>query len=394
MTDLAKEMACASCFRYAPLVRSPIPSLALCIALLAACASESPATGSQVAPSASAPVPAPVKAAAPVKPQPSAAPAYLVPPPGFLGAPESVVLDRLVQGSVRSIKKGKGGRSLAFKLTLDNGAAGYFKPEQTFSGTLWFAEVVAHALDRALGIGRVPPTVSRRLAWKPLAEVARDDEREREVIVDGDGQVRGALIAWLDAPLTPAVTPPGWENWVRVEPWPPFAITPFQRASEYVEALDRQRALSAEGKGGPAYYTAAPKPARDDLPGALSDMLLLDFLTMNIDRFGGGNGNVLTLGASGPLIFLDNAAGFSEGPHRRSLPDQRFFPCQRFRKATIAALEALDVAAFGRALERDPQAPLLNARLLEGLAERRSAALAHVAQLRQKHGDAAVLAWP
>jgi hypothetical protein len=115
---------------------------------------------------------------------------------------------------------------------------------------------------------------------------------------------------------------------------------------------------------------------------------------MNIDRFGGDNGNVLTLGAGGPLIFLDNAAGFSEGPHRRNLPDQRFFPCQRFRKATIAALEALDVAAFGRALERDPQAPLLSARLLEGLAERRAAALAHVTELRQKHGDAAVLAWP
>ena len=310
---------------------------------------------------------------------------------GFLGRPEAEALEHLRSARIVHVKKGKGGRSLAFKLTFEDGSAGYYKPEQTFSGTIWFAEVVAHALDRALGIGRVPPVVSRRVPWSKLELAAADDDRVKEVIKAANNTVRGALIAWLEEPLTPAVTPPGWENWIRIEPFGQYNITPFQRASEYVTLLQTYKERLAENKGMPQYYAEAPVPARADLPGALSDMIVLDFLLMNIDRFGGDNGNVLTLGENGPLIFLDNAAGLSIGPHRRNLPDQRFFPCQRFRKATIDALEKLDVTAFGAQLERDPLSPLLTPQLLEGIAERRKAVLEHVTALRHKHGDAAVL---
>jgi hypothetical protein len=310
---------------------------------------------------------------------------------GFLGRDEAPTLERLARASIKHVKKGKGGRSLAFKLTLEDGSAGYYKPEQTFSGTIWFAEVAAHALDRALGIGRVPPVVSRRIPWSKLALSAEGDDRVPEIIKAQDHTVRGAMIAWLEDPLTPAVTPPGWENWIRIEPFGKHNITPFQRAAEYVTQFELYKKLLTENKGMPQYYDAAPAPSRADLPGALSDMITLDFLLMNIDRFGGNNGNILTLGAGGPLIFLDNAAGLSIGPHRRNLPDQRFFPCQRFRKATIDALEKLDVAAFGAQLERDPLAPLLTPQLRQGIAERRKAVLEHVTSLRRKHGDAAVL---
>jgi hypothetical protein len=73
--------------------------------------------------------------------------------------------------------------------------------------------------------------------------------------------------------------------------------------------------------------------------------------------------------------------------------DGRFFPCQRFRKRTIEALERFDVAAFGAALARDPLGPFLDAYLLAGLAERRTAVLAHIAHLRARFGDAATLAF-
>lgn len=310
---------------------------------------------------------------------------------GFLGSDEAPTLERLAHARITRAKKGKGGRSLAFKLTLEDGSAGYYKPEQTFSGTIWFAEVVAHALDRALGIGRVPPVVSRRIPWSKLELAAEGDDRVPEIIKARDNTVRGAMIAWLDQPLAPASTPPGWENWIRVEPFGKHNITPFQRASEYVTQFELYKQRLAEGKGMPQYYEATPAPNRPDLAGALSDMITLDFLLMNIDRFGGSNGNILTLGDKGPLIYLDNAAGLSIGPHRRNLPDQRFFPCQRFRKSTIDALEKLDVAAFGAQLEQDPLAPLLTPQLLEGIAERRKAVLEHVTSLRKKHGDAAVL---
>lgn len=310
---------------------------------------------------------------------------------GFLGSDEAPVLAALRTGPIAHVKKGKGGRSLAFKLTFEDGRAAYYKPEQTFSGTIWFAELAAHALDRALGIGRVPPAVSRRIPWSKLEHAAEGDARVPEVIKAEDNTVRGALIAWLDEPLVPAKTPPGWENWIRIEPFGKHNITPWQRASEYVTQFEEYKRRQAAGQGMPQYYEETPVPSREDLPGALSDMIVLDFLLMNIDRFGGGNGNILTLGEGGPLIFLDNAAGLSIGPHRRNLPDQRFFPCQRFRKSTIDALEKLDVAAFGDKLERDPLAPLLTPQLLEGIAVRRAAVLEHVTSLRTKHGDAAVL---
>ena len=313
----------------------------------------------------------------------------------FLDKPDHDLRLKLARAGIAQVKKGKGGRSLAFKLTFEDGSAAYYKPEQTFSGTIWFAEVVAHALDRALGMQRVPPVVSRRIPWRKLERAADGDARIPEIIKADDHNVRGALIAWLDQPLVPAVTPPGWENWIRIEPFGKHNITPFQRAAEYVEQYELYKQRLAQGQGMPQYYEDTPAASRADLPGALSDMITLDFLLMNIDRFGGHNGNILTLGAAGPLIFLDNSAGLSVGPHRRNLPDQRFFPCQRFRKATIDALEKLDVRAFVARLEADPlglPAPSpLTPQLIEGIAERRRAVLEHVTALRHKHGDAAVL---
>jgi len=176
---------------------------------------------------------------------------------------------------------------------------------------------------------------------------------------------------------------------VRVEPYGRQRITPFQRPAEYTAALARFRA----GEPTPRYYDEPPEPDTPERAAELSDMLVFDFLTLNIDRWGGDNGNVLTLGKGGPLIFLDNAAGFAHGKHRTGLMDDRLKPCQRFRRRTVDALRALDVAALGEAMARDPLGPVLDAHLLEGLEVRRRAVLDHVARLRAAHGEAAVLPW-
>jgi hypothetical protein len=254
--------------------------------------------------------------------------------------------------------------------------------------------VVAHYLDRALGMGRVPPVVARQVPWELLAPAAGGDRRVDEIAVGEDGRVRGALVWWLPKPPVPAVTPAGWENWVRVEPFSRWDVTPLQRASSYGATIRARKEMAVEGRGpDEPYFERVPEPDRPGRAAALSDLLLFDFLTLNIDRWGGDNGNVLTLGEGGPLIFLDNAAGFSRGPHRRSLMDARFFICQRFRRRTIEALRTLDVAALGRAMARDPLGPLLDDHLLEGIAVRRRRVLEHVDRLRATHGDAAVLAW-
>jgi len=314
-------------------------------------------------------------------------PAVSAGPPGFMGKPEAVLLDKLLHGAPKHIERGRGGRSLGFKLTMADGTQGYYKPEQSFSGANWYAEVVAHYLDRALGLLRVPPVVARRLPWSTLRPAAGEDPRVKEVHVGDDGTVRGALIAWLPGELERARTPPGWENWVRTAPLSRWNVTPYQRPSGYSAALRDRKRRMARGQPGVAFYEDTPEPDTPTRAAELSDLLVFDFLTLNIDRWGGDNGNVLTLGAGGPLIFLDNGAGFSPGPARRGLMDARLQPCERFRRRTVEALRRLSIASLGRRMARDALAPLLDRDMLDGIEVRREAILDQVAALERVHGD-------
>jgi hypothetical protein len=311
---------------------------------------------------------------------------------GFLGQSDASILDTLRTQPLRHARKGSGGRTLAFKLELADGTCAYFKPEQQVSSAHWYAEVAAYYLDRALGLGRVPPVVSRRVRWEELQAAAEGDRRVPEVKVAADGSVRGALIYWLPKHLVAAVTPPGWENWLRIKPFARWAVSPYQASTSYGAALAHAHDQIARGQPGDAYYDDVPVPAQPDLPAELSDMIVFDFLTLNYDRWGGDNTNVLTLGATGPLIFLDNGDGFSVGPARRGLLDARLAPLQRFRKRTVEALEALDVRALGERMAHDALAPILDAHMLQGLELRRRALLEHVAEQARRFGDA-VYAW-
>jgi hypothetical protein len=312
--------------------------------------------------------------------------------PGFLGQAEHDVIARLRSEALVAVRKGRGGRTLAFKVTLASGIKAYFKPEQSVSSAHWYAEVATYHLDRALGMGRVPPVTSRSFDWRALVPAAGNDRRIPEVSVAADGQVRGALVAWIDEPLIPAKTPPGWENWIRAEPYPRSAVSPYQRPSVLGAALNRAHQRRVESLPPELHYDSAPEIPQAELPAALSDMLILDFLTLNYDRFGGNNVNVLTRGPGGPLIFLDNGDGFSSGPVRRHLCDERLEPLSRFRRRTIEALRAFDIHAFETRLAREPLAPILDAATLAGLAARRTIVLEHVAAQQRRYGDV-IYAW-
>jgi hypothetical protein len=312
--------------------------------------------------------------------------------PGFLGQPEHELIDQLRSEALVAARKGSGGRTLAFKITLASGIKGYFKPEQSVSSAHWYAEVAAYHLDRALGLGRVPPVTSRRLEWKTLLSAAGDDRRIPEVSVGKDGRVRGALVAWLNERLTPAWTPPGWENWVRAEAFPRDAVSPYQRPAVFGATLGRVHRARLQHLPAEQFYQSTPAIPQAELPAALSDMIVFDFLTLNYDRFGGKNVNVLTLGAGGPLIFLDNGDGFSAGPVRRHLLDERLAPLSRFRRRTIDALRAFDIRAYEARLAEEPLAPILDAAALAGLAARRAIVLEHVAAQQRRYGDV-IYAW-
>jgi hypothetical protein len=299
-------------------------------------------------------------AAPPAKPAPPAE------PPGFVGKPERATLEQLRSDAVTGVKKVSEGRGLAFELTLASGARSYYEPEQHASSANWYAEVAAYYLDRALGLGRVPPVIARKLAWSQLEAAAADDPRRKNVVVDGDGQVRGALIQRPNGELVPAATPAGWENWLRAEPAHP--------GDQHAHGLHAS--------------VQTPEPSSSDLPAELSDMIVFDFLTLDTGHFG----KLLTLGPGGPLVLLDNATAFSPGPPRRSVLDARLLPLTKFRRRTIDALRALDLETLRATLAADPLGPFLNADMLRGIDIRRGAVLEHVAKQERRYG-AAVYAW-
>jgi hypothetical protein len=300
-------------------------------------------------------------------------------PAGPFGPRDDAHRQRLATEPVARIRKGGGGRSLAFKITLADGTTGYFKPEQTFSGTQWHAEVASYYLDRVLGLGRVPPTVGRRLPWEWLRRVAEGDPRLDEIVVGSDGTVRGAFVWWIPEPIPPLAPGAHWERWVRVA----GAVD----VSPLVAPYEWRRAVRA-GRG--QHSGALQEPDRTERPAELSDMILFDYLTHNLDRWGSEFANVRTRRPGGPLIYLDNAAGFFPGQHRIGLMDARLHVVQRFRRATVDAIRNFDLAQLAQALASDPLAPVLDARLLEGLEVRRRHLLAHVAEMQRRFGDDAL----
>ena len=138
---------------------------------------------------------------------------------------------------------------------------------------------------------------------------------------------------------------------------------------------------------------AAPEPDREDRPAELSDVIVFDYLIHNGDRWGTHNTNLRTLETGGPLMFLDNAAGFTMRRARTALMDTRLHQVQRFRRSTIDAVRQLSMRRYRGRLERDPLAPLLDERQLENLEERRAHLLAYVDELVERFGAGRVYAW-
>lgn len=308
--------------------------------------------------------------------------------PSFLGEPDGPRIASLRSQPIAEVRKGRGGRSLAFVIELKDGTRGYFKPKQSFSAAHWYSEVAAYYLDRELGLGRVPPTTGRRFEWDSLEDVARGDPRVSELGIGRDGTIVGAFIWWIPDPLKRLRMGRHWERWVRVQPVLP--ITPYQRPVDYrADLRDRPGVREATDPSRPE----AELPDTEGRPAELSDMILFDYLAQNVDRWGGDFTNVRTRGPGGPLIYLDNGAGFWLGQQRLGLMESRLKALQRFRRSTIEAIRGLDVEAFAKRLETDPLAPVLNARQLEGLETRRVAVLEHVESMVARFGEPNVFPW-
>jgi hypothetical protein len=218
------------------------------------------------------------------------------------------------------------------------------------------------------------------MPWAPLREAAGGDERVDEVIVQEDGTVRGAFIWWIPERLERLSAGRAWDKWVRVEPQ--LLISPFQRPRDWRDAN-----VVTEGE------PAADEPDTAERAGELSDMIVFDYLTTNVDRWGGNFQNVRTRGEGGPLIYLDNGAGFTAGPRGARVPlmDARLHAIQRFRRNTLARLRQLDRDRLERRMADDPLAPILTDRHLDDLFERRDHVLEHAAAMETEFGESAWL---
>jgi hypothetical protein len=234
---------------------------------------------------------------------------------------------RLASLPIVAMKRNTGGTSLTLRVRFEDGQRAVWKPEQKKGAGTFRSEIAAWHLDRLIGFGRTAVVVGRSIGKSHvLAQLDHADTdpeamaRFEAELVEHDGRVSGAMIAWHEKTLANAEPPKGWAS--------ADASVSESRVLEW------------------------------------SDMVAFDFLIDNTDRWSGGN--VLSLGKEGPLIFLDNAAGFSPGrAARNEMATARLEHVCRFRPSTAQALTALAEkqglgGLLAASLAHDPLAPVLS----------------------------------
>lgn len=233
---------------------------------------------------------------------------------------------RLASAPIVAIKRNTGGTSLTLRVKFADGQRAVWKPEQKKGAGSFRGEIAAWHIDRLIGFGRTAVVVGRSIGkTHVLAQLDHADTdpeamaRFEAELVEHDGRVAGAMIAWHDKTLQNAQPPKDWE--------------------------------------------AADAGVSETRIFEWNDMVAFDFLIDNTDRWSGGN--VLSLGKEGPVIFLDNAAGFSTArATQKEMLTARLESVCRFRPKTKSALMTLgggkDLgAALLASLARDPLAPIL-----------------------------------
>ncbi len=266
-------------------------------------------------------------------------------------------LTRLRLGAITVVKANAGGSSVSLRVKFEDGHRALFKPEQKKWKAGFRSEIGAYHLDRLLALGRVAVVagriLDRTLLRAHLKHSGADSKwlaRFDDEVLDHDGSVYGALISWHRGRLVSAAPP-----------------------RDFTDGLD------------------SPQPLRSVVAERLpewSDMLVFDHLINNTDRWSGGN--VLSLGNGGPLIFLDQAAGFN--PWRgKSQMNKRLTANCRFRKATVTAIRARrgrqDLSTqLTKSLSQDALAPVLSERSVQGVEARLVSLADHIDACEERLG--------
>lgn len=281
----------------------------------------------------------------------------------FLGMSDELLLKRLKDAQVKTVRFNKGGSSISCRIDFADGSRASFKPTQTNPQSVPRKEAAAYRIGRLLGLSVIAPALLRPLSQRDLfsklhpdSEWARD-RLERETLFDERGETVGALMYWI-----------------------PQVVDLHLDTTDGILTWAEQ--LSQEG---------ATPPERAPLLAQLSTLLLFDLLQNNYDRFSGGN--LLGSPDGRTLYFMDNAIGFQTDADGHQRCWSYLKRAQRFSRRFVSALRRLERPALVEAL-RDPGGSLLTDEELDALMARRDRALRYVDRLIDQYGEPAVLAFP
>ncbi len=285
----------------------------------------------------------------------------------FCDIPDEKILHRLRRSSIRQCRYNSGGLSVSLKLEL-RGSSALFKPTQYEPHSVPRKEIVAYRLNRLLGLNRVPPAVTRRLSLHRFYRTIRDGPSLRkkklsQTVLYRDKEMRGELSWWIPRIRFVHLLAPARNN-----PWTKW-LTAHHRIP----------------------------PARYDLAGQISKMLLFDFLMNNQDRFSGGN--VVATRDGRRLYFMDNALSLFPEIHqaRRSKALRAFFSIERLSLSLINAVAKLTKRAMVQELAKENNrcwAFLATDEELDAMMERRDLVLDRTAELLIRHGWDEVMVFP
>jgi hypothetical protein len=245
--------------------------------------------------------------------------------------------------------KGKpiGHTSVVFKIGFEGGLDAAYKPRSRRGKDRYKGEIAAYRLGRALGLSNVPPALPRSFELKKLrdafaANPAAVELLDKEAVADPDGMLPGALIPWIPKleflPLESAEWRGRWQAWLKSG-----ATIP-----------DDDRALAAQ----------------------ISTMIVFDWLTGNWDRWSGANVGIDR--ATNTLLYVDNDGAFFDPAPPQPLAEQLALlkKVERFSARFTDALAKLDPPALAAAMgEEKPGSPLLSAKVLHAIEQRRRTAL-------------------
>ena len=288
--------------------------------------------------------------------------------------------------------------SVLFRYMRGGRTLGVFKPNQDVPHTNYRGEIATWRLCRLIHCDvHIPYNHEVRIAEHDLAALSGiEGVRESDAMIGSRG-----VAVWYRAPDGRRWLYGAYKEWVddiirleleRYEIWQPL-LRAGRTAAELrriplLEALDGMPGLREMVRSG-------PNVSAFELSHQLSDMLVLDALVGNFDRFHDHWPGLNIHYADGTVVSLDNGASFLSDPDVAwDDPQARLEVAQLFSRRTYDAIRWMDTGMLFRILL--PVSPLYDDDKLRWMLfrDRRAEVLGHINRQIKAEGADAVLIFP